>query len=593
MQKKTLLTAMLAAGFALSVQAEQFIDPIIVTATRTAQTVDETLASVTVITREEIERLQPAQLSDLLQSRAGIHIADNGPFGKNTSLFMRGTNSDHTLLLIDGVRMGSATSGGASWQFLPVSEIERIEIVRGPRASIYGADAIGGVIQIFTRRNEAGPARVNAYVRSGSFGTREFGAGMSSSTKQTSYNLSASHNETSGINVRNIGEDDKDGYVNSSLSANITHRLKNDAELFATLLHSNGNTEYDGTPNETDFVHQALSTGLRGMLADNWWSELSLAQSRDEGRNYGVGNFYSRFNTARDLIDWRNDFSLGESASLTLGVDWQQEKVDSTTNYDETRRYNRAIYQVLQSTLGHHNLQASLRHDDNEAYGGHTTGQLAWGYAISPRLRSRLSWGTAFKAPTFNQLYWPNTGFGGGNSELEPEKSETFEGGLRYNSGTRYLDIGLFQTEVENLISGWPPQNVAKARMQGLEIETGLKYEDWHVNAALSFLEHQNLATSNELVRRPRETFRLDLDRNIGTLGFGGSVIAQGQSFDNAANTQKISGYGLLNLRASWRAAPDWTIRSSINNALDTEYQNALGFNQPGRAYYISVHYQH
>ncbi|AGA35129.1 Outer membrane vitamin B12 receptor BtuB [Thioalkalivibrio nitratireducens DSM 14787] len=567
------------------------LEPIIVTATRTAQTVDESLSAVTVIEREEIERLQPAQFVDLLRNRAGISVADTGPFGKATGVFLRGTNSDHTLLLVDGVRMGSATMGSASWQFLPPSEIERIEIVRGPRASTYGADAIGGVIQVFTRKGAEGPARFNAYSRIGSFNTREAGVGLQGGNRSTRFSLSADHQQTDGINVRDeVGDNDRDGFRNTSLASQLSHRFDNGLELFGNLLRSQGRTEFDGFEDETDFVHQALRAGVRGDLAETWHSELTIGQSRDENDNFGQGQFSSRFDTRRDMADWRNDLLLGESLLWTVGLDWQQDRVESTVDFDETRRYNRAIYQVLQAELGRHDLQGSLRHDDNEAYGGNTTGQVAWGFRLTENLQSRASYGTAFKAPTFNQLYWP----GDGNPDLDPEKSETLEGGLRYAHQALYWEASLFQTDVRNLISGWPPANIDKARIRGLEFETGLHRSDWHAAAALTLLDAEDRDTGNELARRPRATLRLDLDRQMGDFSVGGTVIARGRSFDYdwMGNAERLAGHALLNLRASWQLAPQWTLRATVDNVTDKDYQTAAGFNQPGRAAYLSVHFQ-
>ena len=595
MNKKTILAAAIAGGIAVSAQAEQTLDTIVVTATRTAQIVDESLASVTIITREEIERLQPAQLSDLLQGRAGINIADNGPFGKTTSLYLRGTNSDHTLLLIDGVRMGSATIGGASWQYLPVSAIERIEIVRGPRASIYGADAIGGVIQIFTRHGTEGSARTNAYARIGSFNTHEVGAGVRGGNERTTYSLSASHHETDGINViDDVGDDERDGYRNTSLSLNIRHQLENKVELFTNGLYSTGRTEYDDAFFDSaysDFVHGALSAGIKAAINEAWLTYLTLSHASDRADVTDAWPGY--FDTFRDQIDWRNDFIIGNGLLLTAGIDWRQDRVKSTTSYDESSRDNVGVYQILQSELGRHHLQGSLRYDDNEAYGNQTTGALAWGYALSPQLRSRLSWGSAFKAPTFNQLYWP----GAGNPELKPEQSETIEAGLRLSQPLGYIDLALFQTDVDNLISGWPAENIAKARMQGMELETGLQIQQWQAAVALTLLDAEDRDTGNELTHRPRETLRLDLDYRLGHYDLGGSVIAQGRSYNNASNTDRIAGHAVLNLRGAWRMNQHWIWRATIDNALDKEYTTArdwsgTNYNQPGRAAYLSVHYQ-
>jgi len=586
------------------------LSPIIVTASRTAETADESLASVTVIDREQIEQQQPARFTDLLTGRTGINVSDNGPFGKASSLYMRGTNPDHTLLLIDGVRIGSATTGGASWQFLPPSEIDRIEIVRGPRASIYGADAIGGVVQVFTRSGAEGPPRFDAQGRVGEFGTREFSAGIQGGSARTDYSLSASHQESDGIDVReNAGDEDADGYRNTSLSTQFAHRLDSGAELFASWLRSSGRTEFDmtaGGEDYTDFLQQAARAGVRGDVAPALTSELSFSYSTDENEDtYNpswFGDSKAVFDTKRSGIEWRNDLTLGPATLLTVGLDWYEDRITSTTEYEENRRDNIAVYQILQSDMGRHSLQGSLRHDDNEAYGGETTGQVAWGYAVNNHLRSRLSYGTAFKAPTFNDLYWPY----GGNPDLEPERSESVEGGLRYQQGALHWEASLYQTEVDDLIAWacsincedgdwstdiWLPQNVAQARIRGLELETGLRHNDWSALLSLSLLDTENRESGNELVQRPAETLRLDLDRRVQRFRIGGSIIARSHSYNDDANTERLAGYALLNLRASWRMASDWSLRLTLDNALDKHYETAGGYNQPGRAAYASLHY--
>lgn len=620
MYRNTILAAMISGGIILSLQAEESLKPIIVTATRTAQTVDASLASVTVITRDEIERLQPAQFIDLLQNRAGISITSNGYAGKSSSINMRGTNSDHTLLLIDGVRMGSATLGNASWQFLPLAEIERIEIVRGPRASIYGADAIGGVIQVFTRQGHKGSPKVNAHTRIGSFNTRELGAGVQGGTERTRYSLSVSHQQTDGINIQEgIGDDDPDGYDNTSLSANLAHDLGSNTELFASLLSSQGRTETDvtdGGPDHTDFTHQAMRAGIRGSFTQNWFTELSFGHALDKNRNVYdppyLGDDKTYFNTSRSLADWRNDINLGTATLLTLGLDWQQDVITSSNEIEKNRRYNQAIYQIIQTGQDRHNLQGSLRHDDNQAFGGHTTGQLAWGYDISPQLSGRLSYATAFKAPTFNDLYWPDEGWVKGNPDITPEKSETTEAGLSYHHGQLSWEASIYQTDISDLIAWgcaqncddgqwwtdiWQPQNIHKVRIHGMELEAKLNQRDWSSTLSVSLLDTEDRKTGNELARRPYESYRLDLDRQLGQFTLGGSALVRGRSYNNVANTDRISGHTLFNLRASWRPAAQWLVRANIDNLLDKQYitsrySSTIDYNQPGRAYYLSVHYQ-
>ncbi|WP_019593754.1 TonB-dependent receptor domain-containing protein [Thioalkalivibrio sp. ALM2T] len=573
----------------------QTLDTVQVTASRIAQTVDETLASVTIIDREEIERLQPKQFTDLLEGRAGIETSQNSAFGKTTSVFTRGASSGHTLLLVDGVRMGPATGGGASWQFLPPEEIERVEIVRGPRTSIYGSDAIGGVVQVFTREGRKGPPKVNAFVGGGSFNTWETGVGVAGGNDNTSYSFSVSHFNTDGINVQDgVGDEDRDGYENTSLATKVSHRLGNGVEVFGSVLYSEGRTEFDGSEDETDFRHAGLRAGLRVPVTPLWDTEVSVSHSRDENDNFSEGVFSSRFDTKRDAVEWRNDIEITDHVYLIAGIDAYEDRVDSTTDYVENSRYNVGAYSVTQVGVGRHDLEGSLRYDDNEQFGDKVTGQLAWGMQATDTIRLRATYGTAFNAPTFNQLYWP----GAGDPELQAEESETVEIGLRASFSQGYLDAAIFQSRVEKMIPVWPPENVDQARISGLELEGGYEREGWISRASLTLLDAEDRATGNELPRRSPVTARFDLDRQIQSFSFGGSIIAKSRSYNDSANDERLSGYGLVNLRAGYQINSEWRVEASIDNVFDRDYVVArnsfdgVDYNQPGRAAFVKLRYQ-
>ncbi len=607
--KRSILSAAIVAAVSPAVADEApgtdsdsaTLQPVQVTATRLSHTVDEALASVTVIDREEIERLQPRQFTDLVEGRAGVSVAGNGPFGKTTSVFLRGTSSDHHLLLVDGVRMGSATSGGASWQFLPPNEIERVETVRGPRTSIYGSDAIGGVTQIFGREGEEGPPRVNAFFGVGSFGTREAGAGIAGGTERTRYSLSLSRFDTDGIDVQEgFGDDDPDGYDNTSLAGKLSHRLGNGMELFGNVLYSEGNTEFDGAPDETDFVHAAMRAGLRIPVLDRWDTEVAYAQSRDEGENFAGGAFFSRFDTRRDQLTWRNDVVLGERTDLIAGVDAHEDRVSGSTDYAEDSRYNVGVYSVLRTEIGAHDLEGSLRHDGNEQFGGKTTGQVAWGMQATDALRLRASYGTAFKAPTFNDLYFP----GFGNPDLEPEESRSVEVGARYSASLAYVDVAVFETRVDELIDNqmvggvFLPVNVDEARIRGVEVEGGHSIGPWHSRASLTLLDTEDRNSGNELRRRAPVSARFDLDREFGDFSLGGTVLARSRSYNDGDNEERLSGYGTLDLRAAYALDPEWSVEASITNVFDRDYVvardsfNEADYNQPGQGVFLRLRYQ-
>lgn len=573
--------------------------PVIVTANRTAQTIDQSLASVTLITREEIERLQPASLTDLLRSRAGIDVSSNGSFGKQTSIYSRGSSSKHTLLLVDGVRMGSATAGGAAWQHLPPSEIERIEIVRGPRTSLYGSDAVGGVIQVFTRRGVTGDPKVNAFVGSGSNGTNKVGASIAGGTENFSYSLGASRFETDGIDVTKDG--DKDGYDNLSVSTNLEYRLSKATSFQFSLLTSHGETEYDslfdpGGLYYDDYSQSALRLAWNQQFTSLWGSEFSLAQSYDKQDNYApYGDSY--FNTRKDQIAWVNTLQLGIH-ELQVGVDAVRDNIDSSTQYDEDSRDNLGVFAQMHVPYGNLTGDASVRYDDNEQFGDKTTGQLALGYWLASDLNLRSSVGTAFVTPTFNDLYYPADPVwgGGGNPDLKPEKATSYELGFHYSPSLFFVDVAVFQTDTKDLIvydaASASIKNTNKSKAQGLEIETGFKLEDWTLNFATTFLKPKDKETKKDLPRHAKSTLRVDLDRHWQAMSVGMSVVHRGTSYDDAANTIKLDSHTLVDLRASWEFYPSVTLRTSVQNLQDKEYSLATGYYEVGRAAYLTLEYK-
>lgn len=602
------------------------INPIIVTATRTAQTADETLSSVTVIARKEIDRRQAQSVQDLLRGIPGVSIANNGGPGKATSLFLRGTESDHVLVLINGVKVGSATLGTTAFQDIPVEQIERIEIVRGPRSSLYGSEAIGGVIQIFTRKG-GGALKPFFSIGGGSYQTYSASAGVSGGGERGWYSVSASGIDTKGFNACNgkpspsgagcfTTEPDKDGYRNLSASLRAGYRFDNGAEVDAHALRAEGKNEFDGGfVNESESVQQILGSTLRFSPADIWHITLTAGHSRDESDNFKDGVFQSRFDTERDTLIFQNDFAIGTEHLFTVGADYQDDRVDSTTAYAVTSRDNTGLFTQYQGRFGAHDVQLSLRQDDNEQFGNRNTGGAAWGYALSSGLRLTASYGTAFKAPTFNELYWPysasdyngTTYISRGNPALSPEKSKTTELGLRYKLATASLSLSAYETKVQDLIN-WAttatgpsefttaPANIDRVRIRGIEVVFDTRVVGWDVRTSLTLLDPENRSSGtnegNVLPRRARQSLRLDADRDLGRYNLGATLVAAGDRYDDLANTRELGGYTTVDLRAEYAFAKDWRVQARIENLLDKDYETAAFYNQPGRSLYLTLRYQ-
>lgn len=601
--KLSLITLAILAPAAEALASEEIPlyrgDEIVVTATRTSQTPDGALASTTVITRKDIERSQAVSVQDLLQGLPGVSIANNGGPGKATSVLLRGTNSDHVVVLIDGIKVGSATLGTASFQDFPVAQIERIEVVRGPLSSLYGSEAIGGVIQIFTRKG-GGALTPSASVMLGSYNTRQVSANLSGGGENSWINLGLSQLETDGFNAKKGAagapptEPDKDGYRNSSLNLRTGYRFNPGSEIDFHLLHAQGHNDFDGTPNQGNFVQQAVGMSLKHQASERWSLILSAGQDQDNSDNLLNGAFFSRFNTRRNTLSWQNDLTLTPDHLFTLGLDRQEDNVSSTKLYTVTSRDNTGLFAQYQGRSGKQDFKLSMRRDNNSQFGAHTTGNAAWGRALMDDLRVTLAYGTAFKAPTFNQLYYP----GFGNPNLNPERSRSLEAGLSGKVGSGRWSLNAFETRVVDLIGfdGTTNPANASARIRGLEAITSLRLADWDTRLNLILQDPENRSnTANQgkvLNRRAEQSLRLDLDRDFGPYRMGTTLRAEGRRYDNLANTTKLAGYGLVDLRAEYRLSKDLRLQARVENLLDKDYETVYLYNQPSRSLFVTLLYQ-
>jgi len=594
--------------FATSLQAADDTPLTInITANRTAQSNVDSLASVTVIDRAEIERLQAQSVPDALRGVPGLNFSNNGGLGKASSAFLRGTESDHLLVLIDGIRVGSATLGTTSFQDIPIDQVERIEVVRGPRSSLYGADAIGGVIQIFTKKG-GGALTPRMSASGGSHGTQDYSAGLSGGGEQGWFNIGGSHLETQGFNscdVRSlalgagcyVNEPDRDGYRNTGASLRAGYKLSDTLDIEGHYLRAEGNNEYDGSVfagNSTDFVQDVAGARVSWQALPVWRMSLSGGRSRDLSDNFFNGAFNSTFDTERRSASWQNDFALSAEHRLTLGADWLDDRVDGTTAYPVDSRDNAAGFGQYQGRFGEHDITLAARRDHNQQFGGHSTGSLAWGYRFSPTLRVMASWGSAFKAPTFNELYFPFFG----NPNLKPEESDSLELGISGEHAAVAWSLNAYQTYIDQLIgfdASFNPVNVDKARIRGLEAVASTQLAGWDLAGNLSALEPENTGhdanRGNQLPRRAKLMGRLDADRAMGAWRLGASVYGEGRRYDDLANTHPLGAYMTLDLRAAYAVHRDWTLEGKLANLLDKDYQTARLFNQDGRNVMFTVRY--
>jgi len=579
--------------------------PIVVTATRLAQAADETLSSVTVITRADIERSQAASLPELLQGQAGINVASQGGVGKVSALFLRGTNSGHVTVLVDGIRMGSATAGTVAWEFLPLEQIERIEIARGPNSALYGSEAIGGVIQIFTRRG-GGPLRWGASAGAGSYHTRNLALDASGGRDGNWFSARVARDFTHGFNATRtavFNEPDKDGYGNTSASLRLGHRFHDGTELELHDLQASGTNEFDSYapqyPDVEDFLQQSLGLTLRTTPTQE--SDLTVTAGRSLDRRKGFGGSDPAqdyiYNSERRVFSVQDDLYLTGVDTVSAGFDYHDDLVKSTLLYKETSRATSAAFVQYQRQLQHWSMLARLRRLRDGQFGNYTTGNLAAGYRFSPRLEATASYGTAFKAPTLNDLYYPD--FGGlqtSNPDLQPEKSGSAELGLAGTQHALDWEVRVYRTRIDQLIvldstNNYIPANLSEARIDGVEASLAGRWLGWDSKLAATWLDAEDSRTGLALPRRARRTLRLDADRQVGRAGFGATLVAQSARFDDVNNRIRLAGYGVLNLRASWQLDRKLLLQGRLDNALDQRYQLVDTYNTAGRSLFVTLRY--
>jgi vitamin B12 transporter len=603
--KKMIFGPLLLTGFNTPLQAQEIpqnLPDLVVTATRTETAKNQLAAAATVYTRKDIERLQAKTIPELLSNTPGIDMAQSGGYGKDTNVYMRGTNSDHVLVLIDGIKVGSVTSGTTPFQFIPLDQVERVEIIRGPQSSLYGSEAIGGVIQIFTRKGvQQDKPSVTLDAGAGTYDTYRVSGTVSGKWKNSWYTLGSSQFGSQGFNtrqpIRGLNEPDKDGYLNTALNARLGHRFENNAEVEATFIRAEGKTEYDGTPNKTEFVNQVVGTSASMNILDNWRSILRLGQSLDENDNFRPnGTFLSQFNNTRWNVSWLNEVALSDNHQLVIGSDYRLDQVDGTTAYTENSRYDAGIFTELHSRiLDNHFINASVRGDKNEAFGEQVTGNLGWRYNSNYGISPFASFGSAFKAPTFNQLYFPEFG----NPSLKAEQSTSFETGLAGDHDWLQWEVRGYHTNIDNLIvtvsnpttSLFSAENVGKAQIDGVEAEIGTQLMGWNNKLSMNLLSPKNRVTNARLPRRAEKTLSYDLSRSFGQFDLGANVLAQSDRFDDALNTTKVAGYVTVDLRTAYHLNKNWMLSAKLNNLLDKQYQTINTYNTADRNFFLSIHY--
>lgn len=587
----------LAAAFPSIAQTQ--LAPVVVTATRVAQPITDVVADVTLIDRATIERSGAGGLADLLVRAPGIAMTRNGGPGATTSLYIRGAETRFTAVFVDGVRVDSQSTGGASWNALPLSQIDRIEIVRGPAAAIYGSDAIGGVIQIFTRKGEGGFSPT-VEMGAGSHGTYKLAVGMSGGTDTVDYSLGLAREISTGFNAQPTVNSDMDGYQSNSVSGRLGFKVNAAHRVEATFMRNELDAQYDGFT--TGFDDHSLSRLQAVGL--NWTARWSDAYSTRVSIGQGDERYQTKpsvyiTDTSVTSYLFHNEYRMGVHV-FSADLERREDKLNNaSTTPVVTNRSQDALALGYGLRLGAHTVQLNARHDQDSEFGAVSTGSAAYAYAVTPAWRVTASMGTAFRAPTLFQRFSSY-----GVATLTPETARNREIGLKYDAGSEKFGVVVYRNTVSDLITYVSGAgtcangtgtyagcygNTALAQYEGITFTASKHLGGVALSGSLDLQNPYDVTTGKQLARRAKQLATLAADTRISNWNVGAELQATGERFNNANNTQRLAGYALLNLHASTPLNREWSLLGRVDNLLDQKYETAQGYATAGQTFYVGL----
>jgi vitamin B12 transporter len=632
----TAIAGLAASGGAWAQQPPAKGPEVVVSATRISTPIEEVASSVTVITGEEMERRQQRSLADALRAAPGLYLAQSGGPGSTASLFMRGSNSNHTLVLIDGIEIqdASGATGAFRYEHLLVHDIERVEVLRGPQGTLYGSDAIGGVVNIITKRG-AGPARYFASAEAGSFSTFNQYAGLSGGADRFDYAFNIGHFRTEGISVtparlRGGAAGEKDGYDNLGFSTRLGARLSDDldvslaARLTRTVADNDSNNFAGEDPNAEERTRQffARLQAKLNTFDGRFEHTLGLSHAAYRRRDADGADALTTdtANTRNDgdkaKIDWQGDYRFADGHTLTLGLESEKDSIDSasdlndtvfgpsTSRIDQSTRNDAGFVQIASRFADRFFATVGLRRDEHERAGGKTTYRVAPAYVHRETgTKLKATYGTGFKAPTLSQLFESSqTSFGAftGNPNLKPEESRGWDAGFEQSLFDNRIAFGstYFRNDIDNLItfnsSFTSLANIAAAKIHGVESFVGLNLgKGLDLRLDHSFTVAEDAQTERELLRRPKHKASLTgYWQATGAAGFDLGVLHVGSRVDIDTVTfanKRMNSYTLVNLTGRYALSETWTFSARIDNLLDRDYEDPDGFQRPGVGAYAGV----
>ena len=576
-------------------QATTQLKAVVVTASRIDTRTDDLVSDVVVLDRAAIEASSGRTLTEVLARNAGIQVFSNGGLGKNSGVYTRGTETRHTMLLIDGVRFGSATTGAPSWDNIPLDMIERIEVLKGPASALYGSEAVGGVVQVFMRKGIKGFTPY-ASLSLGSNSFVQASAGINGGDGALSYTLGVQKTQDKGFSATNSNvafgsyNADRDGFKQDAVNASVAYQFNPDWRIDAGLLYADGVSHYDDGPTgdtRTAVRTQTLRAGIEGKVLSNWKTQLRVSQATDNDHAIEAAYMPSKFNTQQDQISWQNDIDTPVGVAL-VGVERLTQKVDSSTAYDVTQRTVSSYFAGLNGASGSHSWQANVRRDSNSQFGDNNTWFAGYGYKINPAWRVNASYGTSFVAPSFNQLYYPDYG----TPTLQPEKGRNLDVGVTYSGNGQTVKLVHFDNKIQGFITGsTKAESIPRARIKGWTLGYDGAFGPFNLRATVDALDPRNELTGKLLQRRARNQFTLGADYTTGAWTFGGSLLNVGSRFDDTKNAVALNSYTTMDVFVNYAISKDLSLQTKVNNLANKSYETSYGFNQPGRSVFVTLRY--
>jgi vitamin B12 transporter len=596
------MSLFISPSFAAQVGTNK-LETIIVTANRTPEYSLNALTSIDVITRDEISRASADSVADLLRSRNGIQLTHNGGAGQATSLYTRGTNSGHTLVVIDGQRISSATLGSVDFASLSLEQIERIEIIKGPRAALWGSDAIGGVIQIFTR--QPSDEKTNITIALGNDKQQKASISTSLAHGQGATSLTASAQSSQGYDVFDNAEDDKDGFSRENISLNGYQTINTQWHLSWLAKYNQGVSDYDnafGGANKTAFDSYQWQLAAQHSQ-DKLNQQFMVGQQQNRSTDYGntmAKKDGSYFQTDRTQLSWLGSYQLIEQVTTGFGFDLIDESVDTTQAYSQNQRDINAAFIHLAFDDNDFIIDGAFRYDDIEGINSELTYQLSTGIRFAQHSLLSVNIGTGFKAPSFNDLYYPVSAYSYGNPDLQAETSSTVELLLKTKLSNITIEASAYRTIIDNLIEWIPdanfaysPKNVNQAKIMGTELTLSSNYLGLAHQLQLAYLDATDDETAQPLIRRAKQTASYQLSYLWQQIYIQTGIYYQGEREDIAwPDRITLPSYTLVNLSAHYRINNAWQLGLKINNLLDRNYQAAHHYIGQPAQYLLTVSYK-